>query len=268
MNELSKEVDANNAFLTIDEESEFPISARELHSKVGVESKYADWISRMIAFGFLEGIDYILVSQKKETNNPKNPWTTVTNHMLSMDMAKHVAMVQRTEEAMSIRQYLINTEKAWNSPEQVMSRALKIADKTIANLTVEVGKLQEENAAQKQQIAEYQPKITYYDEVLKCRDAVPTSIIAKDYGWSATRLNKFLEENGVQYKLRGTWLLKQKYAGFGYTKSETFPFKGTAGNMHAAINTKWTQKGRLFIYELMKKNGNLPLIEQESLFEW
>lgn len=127
--------------------------------------------------------------------------------------------------------------------------------------------LQEENAAQKQQIAEYQPKITYYDEVLKCRDAVPTSIIAKDYGWSATRLNKFLEENGVQYKLRGTWLLKQKYAGFGYTKSETFPFKGTAGNMHAAINTKWTQKGRLFIYELMKKNGNLPLIEQETLFQ-
>ncbi len=126
--------------------------------------------------------------------------------------------------------------------------------------------LQEENAVQKQQIAEYEPKATYYDEVLKCRDAVPTSIIAKDYGWSATRLNKFLEENGIQYKLRGTWLLKQKYAGFGYTKSETFPFKGTAGNIHNAINTKWTQKGRLFIYELMKKNGNLPLIEQESLF--
>ena len=135
--------------------------------------------------------------------------------------------------------------------------ARKLAD-------AKVERLEEENAAQAQQIAESQPKITYYDQVLMCRDAVPTSIIAKDYGWSAKRLNKFLEEKGIQYKLRGTWLLKQKYAGFGYTKSETFPFEGRTGNMHAAINTKWTQKGRLFIYDTMKKHGNLPLIEQDS----
>lgn len=263
MNELSKEVINANTLLNVDEDSDFPISGRELYSKVGVESKYSDWISRMIGFGFCEGADYILVSQKKETNNPKNPWTTVTNHMLSIDMAKHIAMVQRTEQSMAIRQYLIDFEREMNKPEKIMARALKIADKTIANLTAEVGKLQEENAVQKQQIAEYQPKITYYDQVLMCRDAVPTSIIAKDYGWSAKRLNKFLEENGVQYKLRGTWLLKQKYAGFGYTKSETFPFEGTTGNVHTAINTKWTQKGRLFIYDMMKKHGNLPLIEQE-----
>lgn len=124
-------------------------------------------------------------------------------------------------------------------------------------------RLEAQNAIQNQRIAEMEPKATYYDEVLKCRDSLPTSIIAKDYGWSAKRLNKFLEENGVQYKLRGTWLLKQKYAGFGYTKSETFPFEGTTGNVHTAINTKWTQKGRLFIYDMMKKHGNLPLIEQE-----
>ena len=126
-----------------------------------------------------------------------------------------------------------------------------------------VERLEEQNAIKDQHIAEMEPKATYYDEVLKCRDSLPTSIIAKDYGWSAKRLNKFLEENGVQYKLHGTWLLKQKYAGFGYTKSETFPYEGSTGNVHTAINTKWTQKGRLFIYELMKKNGNLPLIEKE-----
>lgn len=125
--------------------------------------------------------------------------------------------------------------------------------------------LETKNAIQEQQIAELQPKATYYDMVLKCRDAVPTSIIAKDYGWSAKKLNKFLEEKGVQYKLRGTWLLKSKYAGFGYTKSETYPYEGSSGSVHNAINTKWTQKGRLFIYELMKKNGNLPTIERETL---
>lgn len=122
--------------------------------------------------------------------------------------------------------------------------------------------LQAQNAVQAQRIAELEPKATYYDEVLKCRDALPTSIIAKDYGWSAKKLNKFLHEQGVQYKIQSTWLLYAKYADKGYTKSETFPYEGNEGNYHTAISTKWTQAGRLFIYELMKKHGNLPEIEK------
>jgi prophage antirepressor-like protein len=123
--------------------------------------------------------------------------------------------------------------------------------------------LQAQNAMQAQRIAEMEPKATYYDEVLKCKDALPTSIIAKDYGWSAKRLNAFLHEKGVQYKLQGTWLLYSKYADKGYTKSETYPYEGSYGNTHTAINTKWTQAGRLFIYDLMKKHGNLPQIERD-----
>lgn len=123
--------------------------------------------------------------------------------------------------------------------------------------------LEAKNAIQTQRIAELEPKATYYDEVLKCRDALPTSIIAKDYGWSAKKLNKFLHEQGVQYKLQGTWLLYSKYADKGYTKSETYPYEGSTGNYHTAINTKWTQAGRLFIYNLMKNAGNAPIIERE-----
>ena len=123
--------------------------------------------------------------------------------------------------------------------------------------------LETQNAIQTQRIAELEPKATYYDEVLKCRDALPTSIIAKDYGWSAKKLNKFLHEQGVQYKLQGTWLLYSKYADKGYTKSETYPYEGSTGNYHTAINTKWTQAGRLFIYNLMKNAGNTPIIERE-----
>lgn len=124
--------------------------------------------------------------------------------------------------------------------------------------------LMAQNAMQAQRIAEMEPKATYYDEVLKCKDSLPTSIIAKDYGWSAKRLNAFLHEKGVQYKLQGTWLLYSKYADKGYTKSETFPYESSYGNTHTAINTKWTQAGRLFIYELMKRNGNKPIIEREN----
>lgn len=124
--------------------------------------------------------------------------------------------------------------------------------------------LQAQNAIQAQRISEMEPKVTYYDEVLKCKDALPTSIIAKDYGWSAKKLNQFLHEHGVQYKLQNTWLLYSKYADKGYTKSETYPYEGSYGNIHTAINTKWTQAGRLFIYELMKQHGNKPIIEQEN----
>ena len=125
-------------------------------------------------------------------------------------------------------------------------------------------RLNEKVAFQTQQIAELQPKASYYDLVLSCRDALPISIIAKDYGWSAKKMNRFLHEQGVQYKLGETWLLYAKYAEMGYTKSETFTYLGNDETMHSKVGTKWTQAGRLFIYELMKKAGHSPIIEWDS----
>ena len=125
-------------------------------------------------------------------------------------------------------------------------------------------RLNEKVAFQTQQIAELQPKASYYDLVLSCRDALPISIIAKDDGWSAKKMNRFLHEQGVQYKLGETWLLYAKYAEMGYTKSETFTYLGNDETMHSKVGTKWTQAGRLFIYELMKKAGHSPIIEWDS----
>ena len=124
--------------------------------------------------------------------------------------------------------------------------------------------LHEQVAVKTQQIAELQPKASYYDLVLSCRDALPISIIAKDYGWSAKKMNKFLHEQGVQYKLGETWLLYAKYAEMGYTKSETFTYPGHDETVHSKVGTKWTQAGRLFIYGLMKNAGHVPIIEWES----
>ena len=117
-------------------------------------------------------------------------------------------------------------------------------------------------AMQSQQIAEMQPKVSYYDLVLSCPDALPITILAKDYGWTAQQMNKFLHKQGVQYKLQKTWLLYAKYQDKGYTHSETYPYTDHNGIVHNSISTKWTQSGRLFIYELMKAAGNLPLVEQ------
>ncbi|EMW6317266.1 phage antirepressor KilAC domain-containing protein [Enterococcus faecalis] len=114
-----------------------------------------------------------------------------------------------------------------------------------------------------QQIAEMKSKATYYDVVLKCRDAVNISVIAKDYGWSAIRMNEYLHDRGIQFKQGDIWLLYQKHAPNGYTKTNTHIYEDSKGIQHTKVHTKWTQKGRLFIYEQLKADGIYPQIEME-----
>ena len=119
-------------------------------------------------------------------------------------------------------------------------------------------------AVQTQQIAEMQPKASYYDLILNCKDLMSVTKIAKDYGKSAIWLNEKLHELGVQYKQGDIWLLYQKYAAKGYTSTKTHNHLGSDGENHAKVSTYWTQKGRLFIYELLKGNGILPMMERED----
>lgn len=127
-----------------------------------------------------------------------------------------------------------------------------------------IAKQREEIAIQNQQIAEMQPKATYYDVVLNCKDLIPTSVIAKDYGKSAKWMNQYLHDKGIQFKQGDIWLLYQKYASNGYTSTKTYTFDDSS---HVKVHTYWTQKGRLFIYECMKSDGYLPIIEQEDANE-
>lgn len=124
--------------------------------------------------------------------------------------------------------------------------------------------LTETVAVQNQQIAELKPKASYYDVVLNCADLLSISKIAKDYGKSAKWLNNLLHELGVQFKQGDIWLLYQKYAQNGYTSTKTQTFNGSDGMVHSKVHTYWTQKGRLFIYDLLKKEGILPEIEDKA----
>ena len=117
---------------------------------------------------------------------------------------------------------------------------------------------------QRQQIAEMQPKASYYDLILQNKNTVPITQIAKDYGMSGRKFNELLHELGVQYKFRKTWLLYQQYAECGYTQSRTYAIDESRSVMH----TYWTQKGRLFLYDLLKNEGILPVIEQEDQKIW
>mgnify|MGYP000354630838 CR=1 FL=1 len=124
--------------------------------------------------------------------------------------------------------------------------------------------LENVNAQQRQLLAEFSPKASYYDVVLQTQDVLSATQVAKDYGKSAQWLNDYLHEKGIQYKQGGVWLLYQKYAEQGYTKSKTNTFSGSDGMQHSNIHTYWTQKGRLFIYDLLKADGILPIMERQD----
>lgn len=135
---------------------------------------------------------------------------------------------------------------------------------TIINLATQLKNEREGRLIAEQQVKEFQPKVSYYDKVLSNDALMTISLIAKDYGMSGAGMNKLLHELGVQYRQGGTWLLYAKYQRTGWTHSETKMVSRKDGTEKAVLNTKWTQKGRLGLYELLKTNGYLPLIEIED----
>lgn len=125
--------------------------------------------------------------------------------------------------------------------------------------------LEEKNQLLEQQIAEYEPKISYLDMILSSTDTVATSQIAADYGMSAIALNKLLNELGVQHKVSGQWILYRKHMNQGYTKSHTSEIPKADGGVKVVMNTKWTQKGRVFIYNLLIAEGYYPQMDLEEI---
>lgn len=228
------------------------ISGRELYEFLEVNSKYNDWFKRMVEYGFSENNDYEAIAQKKVTAQGNS--TEYIDHALRIDMAKEISMIQRNEKGKQARQYFIAVEKEFNSPEKLMARALRIADETINNLSL-VTKQQE------QVIGELRPKADYLDSILKNPGLVTITQIAKDYGLTGTELNKILNQLKIQYKQSNQWLLYKEHQNMGYTHSETFPITHKNGVKGVTMTTKWTQKGRLFLYELLKDNDIMPSIE-------
>lgn len=240
--------------IDVNENQEPVVSGRELHAKLEVKSKYSDWMNRMLDYGFEENIDYILVTQKKETNNPKNPWTEITDHILKIDMAKEICMLQRNEKGKQFRQYFLQIEKDWNSPEKVMARALLMAQNQLEIKTEKLQIAEEENIKLGQIIESQKPKVEYVDKILSCKDAMLVTNIAFDYGLSAQALNKILCEEKVQRKVRNQYILYSEYMGKGYTETETGEYGGKA-----RPQTLWTQKGRMFIHQILKQRNIKPL---------
>ena len=250
MNELIK--------VNFDDEQSPTVSGRDLYEALGIGAQYTNWIERMCEYGFIEGRDFLTILLKTPDGGRPS-----YDHAMTIAMAKEICMIQRTDIGKKYRAYFLELERRWNNPEAVMERALAFAKRRLAEVMDMNDQLTETNAVQAQQIAELSPKASYYDVCLACKDLLPISQISKDYGWSAIEMNRWLADQGVQFRQGSIWLLYQKYAEQGYTQTKTHVHPGNDGEPHTTVHTYWTQKGRLFIYDLMKQAGHLPTMEKE-----
>lgn len=159
----------------------------------------------------------------------------------------------------SIRKHgLYATDELLDNPDLIIQMATKLKEEREARKALEI-----ENKVQSQQIAELTPKATYYDLILQCKDLLSVTEIAKDYGKSAKGMNKLLNEFGIQYKQGGVWFLYAKYQDKGYTQTKTQNYNRPDGTQGSRVHMYWTQKGRLFLYDLLKSEGILPTVEQD-----
>lgn len=140
------------------------------------------------------------------------------------------------------------------------AEALRLA----ADQQEKIETLKLDNKIKDQQIQELKPKATYYDLILQCKDLLSVTEIAKDYGMSAMAFNKKLHELKVQFKQSGVWFLYQKYASYGYTQTKTQNYNKPDGSQGVSTHMYWTQKGRLFLYDFLKDQGIVPMIEREE----
>lgn len=240
-----------NEIINVDtnENMEVVVSGRELHEKLGIETRYNDWFKRMVDYGFIENIDFTAITQKRVTAQGNE--TTFLDHVIKLDMAKEICMIQRNEKGKMFRQYFIQIEKDYNSPERTIQRALLYSQAQIKKLENTNEELQKINSMQKQQLGELKPIKEYYDEILNSKGTMKITQIAADYDMSATKLNRILNDKGLIRKIGDQWILYSKHMCKGYTKSETYEF---AKDDYKPL-TVWTQKGRLKIHEILTNLG-------------
>lgn len=215
------------------------VSARELYESIGSTERFANWFERQLQFGFEENIDFTSVKSFTLVNNGAK--REIDDYQLSIDMAKQICMVQKTEKAKEVRQYLINLEKAWNTPEQVMARALKLADNTIKSL--------------KTQLTEQKPLVEFANHVGKASDCIDMNEFAKMLkkenieNMGRNRLFEWLRNNNI---LMSNNLPYQRYMESGYFKVvETI--KHTAYGDKLFSKCLVTGKGQIYLVEKIRK---------------
>lgn len=226
------------------------ISARELHEKLNIKTPFTMWFMRMLEYGFSEGTEFFtkMLETSEQGGRPAK------DYEITVDMAKQICMIQRTPEGKQVRQYLIDLEKAWNTPEQIMARALKMADKTINSLKVECRELKAENEQLK-------PRADFANKLIGSKGCILIGELAKllkqnGVETGQNRLFEWMRDNGYLIKRRGDSynLPTQKAIEMGLFEIKKNEITRLDGSVKVTATTKVTGKGQEYFFNKLTNN--------------
>ena len=222
------------------ETGEPSVSGRELHEFLGVTTRYNDWFPRMVEYGFTEGKDFNLLKNEQVRFEGKREVTReLIDHLLTIDMAKEIAMIQRTDRGKQARQYFIQVEKDYNSPEKIMARALRIAEKELSTLKLDVERMK--------------PKEIFADSVASSHTSILIGELAKilkanGHETGQKRLFETLRQDGFLIKRKGSDfnMPTQKSMELGLMEIKETTINNADGSIRLNKTTKVTGKGQIY----------------------
>lgn len=237
-----------NDLITIDFTNDTPrVSGRTLHEFLAVETPYHKWFPRMTEYGFTEGSDYWVTDIF--VHNPNGGPQVQKDAVLTIDMAKEICMIQRNEKGRQARQYFIQIEKDWNSPEKVMARALKIANDTIAAL--------------ESRVEEDRPKVLFASAVETAKTSILVGELAKVLRQNGVeigqnRLFKWLRDNGYLIRRSGTDfnMPTQRSMDLGLFEIKETAITRADGTVHVSKTPKVTGKGQVYFCNAFLSKGD------------
>lgn len=244
-----------NELIQVNYDNDRPtVLARDLHEFLEVQTPYHKWFPRMCEYGFSENIDYMMMDKNVLRSDGTKMPQIQHDAQLTIEMAKEICMLQRNERGKQARQYFIQLEKDWNSPELVMARALKMANSRI-------GSLEERTIHLEQKIEQDKPKVLFADAVSTSQNTILTGDLAKvlrqnGVEMGQTRLFQWLRENGYLIKQKGSAynMPTQKSMELGLFKIKETCVTHSDG--HTSINRtpKVTGKGQIYLVnKILKK---------------
>ncbi len=235
MNQLIKTNQNNNG--------EIIISGRELHEFLEVKERYIQWIERMLEYGFSEGIDYVSLTEKVRSEKRARTYDQ-TDHHLKLDMAKEISMIQRSDKGKQARQYFLQIEKLWNSPEAIMKRALEYADRKMIELQTVIDK--------------QQPFVNFAETCM----ATEKSLLVRELAKLISKEGILIGERRLYQKLR-EWkmIFQNKNEPYQeYVDREYFTIsqgvRTSSSGSHTWLTMRITPKGQMYIIDRLKKENS------------
>jgi len=245
-----------NPLIPLHEEKDGTVAVlgRDLHEFLEINTPYKKWFDRMSEYGFEENADFAVMDKNVQDDTAFGGFRSLTDHVMTIDMAKEISMIQRNEKGKQARQYFIALEKAWNSPEMVMKRALQIADRKIIDL--------------QERIQLDKPKVIFADAVAASHTSILIGELSKLINQNGikigqNRLFEWLRENGYLIKRKGTdFNMPTQYSmELGLLEIKERTINNADGSIRTTKTPKVTGKGQQYFINKFVKNDTAIRLE-------